>query len=91
MNESSAAVQIITGLIQKNVLGLPMLHENQNWPFDPEAGARNAVEYQKTNGVLGEKLIERIGLGNDGQQERRLQEQRKRDEGHLGGLNFFRP
>lgn len=91
VNESSASIQVITGLIQRNVLGLPMLHEEQHWPFDPEAGIRRSAQYQQINGIRGEKAIEQLGLGIDGNQERRLLQQRKRDEGHLGGLNFFRP
>ncbi|GLV40455.1 uncharacterized protein CBL_04255 [Carabus blaptoides fortunei] len=91
LNESSASIQIITGLIQRNVFGVPMLHEAQNWPFDPEAGMRRSTQYQQENGIRGEKAIEQLGLGIDGNQERRLVQQHKRDEGHLGGLNFFRP
>lgn len=74
-----------------NVVGSPVVHARQDWAFDPDAGARRSSLYQQVNGRLGEKAIERIGLGIDGRHKERLLQQRNRDDGHLGGLNAYLP
>lgn len=61
------------------------------WPFDPDVGIKRSRLYQEINGIHGEKAIERLGLGIDGNDELRLAQQRVRDEGHLGGLDYLQP
>lgn len=43
----------------------------------------------QVNGHLGEKYIERIGLGIDGHEEERREQQRIRDQGRLQGVIYF--
>lgn len=74
-----------------NAVGTPEVHQRQQWVFDPDAGRRRSVQYQQINGRLGELAIERLGLGIDGRESERIQQQRLRDEGHLGGLNAYLP
>lgn len=81
----------VKDLLQFNVFGIPVLHKTTNWPFDPEVGARRSRQYQEVNGRFGEKAIERLGLGIDGNDLQRLAEQQARDAGHLGGLNYYLP
>lgn len=73
------------------MVGDPIIHRTQDWPFDPDAGTRRASLYQETNGRLGELAIQRIGLGIDGHHEERRAQQAARDAGHLGGLDFYLP
>lgn len=87
----SCSLNLVRDLVQFNLAGHPVLHKEQSWPFDPEIGARRARQYQEINGVHGEKAIELLGLGIDGLDRERLAKQRARDEGHLGGLNFYQP
>lgn len=82
---------LIRDLIQFNLAGHPVLHKSVDWPFDPEVGARRARQYQELNGRLGEKAIERLGLGIDGYDRERLAKQRERDEGHLNGIDYLTP
>lgn len=82
---------LIRDLVQFNIAGHPVLHKEQSWPFDPDIGKRRSRQYQELNGKYGEKAIELLGLGIDGKDQERLAQQRARDEGHLGGLNFYRP
>ncbi|KAF7280719.1 uncharacterized protein LOC143200912 [Rhynchophorus ferrugineus] len=84
-------IRIIKDLIQFNVAGHPVLHKTVEWPFDPDVGIRRSRQYQELNGVLGEKAIERLGLGIDGYDRERLIQQRQRDEGHLNGLDYLTP
>lgn len=77
--------------LQTNLIGLPVIHETQQWVFDPDVALRRRKEFIELNGDKGEKLIERLGLGIDGYGDQRLIKQRQRDEGHLGGLNSLRP
>lgn len=81
----------IRGFIQTNLIGLPLIHKTVPWEFDPEVSLRRRKQFQQLNGIRGEDLIERLGLGIDGYEEERLQQQRQRDQGHLGGLNYFNP
>lgn len=66
--------------------GHPILHKESQWDFDPEIGKRRSRQYQELNGKMGEKAIERLGLGIDGYDQERLAHQRARDVGHLQGL-----
>ncbi|XP_013168691.1 PREDICTED: uncharacterized protein LOC106118574 [Papilio xuthus] len=81
----------IGGFIRTNLIGHPVIHEEQSWIFDPDVAVRRSKQFIELNGDKGEKLIERLGLGIDGYDEERLKIQRARDEGHLGGLNAFLP
>lgn len=78
-------------LIQSNLVGFPVIHDQQTWIFDPDIGFRRRKQFIELNGDKAEKLIERFGLGIDGNEENRLRRQRIRDEGHLGGLNALLP
>lgn len=81
----------IREFLHSNLLGYPVIHEEAAWPFDPEISLKRRKLWEETNGIKGEKLIERLGLGIDGGADERLEKQRARDFGHLGGLNYFRP
>lgn len=84
-------VGILRDLIQYNLAGHPVLHKDQSWPFDPDIGKRRSRQYQELNGIYGEKAIERLGLGIDGYDRERLEKQRARDVGHLGGIDYLTP
>ncbi|XP_013147188.1 PREDICTED: uncharacterized protein LOC106110047 [Papilio polytes] len=81
----------IGGFIRSNLVGHPVIHEEQSWIFDPDVALRRRKQFIELNGDKGDKLIERLGLGIDGYDEERLKIQRVRDEGHLGGLNALLP
>ncbi|GBP45304.1 hypothetical protein EVAR_29052_1 [Eumeta japonica] len=89
--QSGDPVGPIRGFIQANLVGKPVIHGIQTWIFDPDVSLRRRTQFETLHGVKGEYLIERLGLGVDGFEEERLRKQRQRDEGHLGGLNYFRP
>ncbi|VEN43333.1 unnamed protein product [Callosobruchus maculatus] len=91
LSTTLAQFEIVRDLIEFNVAGHPVLHKDQKWPFDPEVGKRRSRQYQELNGVLGEKAIERLGLGIDGFDRERLAQQKARDEGHLGGVDYLTP
>lgn len=42
----------------------------------------------QSHGYLGEKYIERVGLGIDGREEERREQQRTRDHGRLQGVIY---
>jgi len=69
----------IIGLIQNNVLGTADFHRQQSWPFDPNVGGRRAREFIGLHGDKSERLIERIGLGINGRQDERREQQAVRD------------
>ncbi|XP_063394659.1 uncharacterized protein LOC134679640 [Cydia fagiglandana] len=81
----------IRAFIQTNLIGLPVIHNRQTWDFDPDVALRRRRQFVELHGDKGERLIERLGLGIDGYEDERLLKQRLRDEGHLGGLNYFLP
>lgn len=81
----------IAGFIRTNVVGHPVIHDQTHWIFDPDVSQKRRKVFRELHGDKGDKLIERLGLGIDGKDEKRLQKQRERDEGHLGGLNAFLP
>ncbi|KAJ8983584.1 hypothetical protein NQ317_019437 [Molorchus minor] len=91
LSSCMGALQIVRDLIQFNVAGHPVLHKPESWPFDPEIGKRRSRQYQELNGILGETAIERLGLGIDGYDRERLEKQRARDAGHLGGVDYLTP
>ncbi|XP_050422087.1 uncharacterized protein LOC126834308 [Adelges cooleyi] len=76
---SSAVNGGIISLLQNNVLGAPLFHKQQSWPFDPDEASRRAPEFIALHGYKSDRLIERIGLGLDGRQEQRRQKQVERD------------
>ncbi|XP_066249116.1 uncharacterized protein [Euwallacea similis] len=82
---------LVKELIQFNLVGHPVLHKSVEWPFDPEVGIRRSRQYQEVNGRLGEKAIQRLGLGIDGYDQERLTKQVARDQGHLNGLDYLTP
>ncbi|XP_015372192.1 PREDICTED: uncharacterized protein LOC107167582 [Diuraphis noxia] len=69
----------IISLIQNNVLGTAEFHRQQSWPFDPNVSARRTHEFVALHGDKSERLIERIGLGLDGRQHERREQQVVRD------------
>ncbi|KAL4709648.1 hypothetical protein ACJJTC_007379 [Scirpophaga incertulas] len=77
--------------IRTNFVGDPVIHNKVTWIFDPYVGIRRSKQFVALNGDKGERLIEKLGLGIDGREEEYLLRQRARDEGHLGGLNYFLP
>ncbi|KAG5885042.1 hypothetical protein JTB14_033361 [Gonioctena quinquepunctata] len=91
ISSASAQLGIIRDLIEFNIAGHPILHKDQKWSFDPDVGKRRSRQYQEINGILGEKAIETLGLGIDGYDRERLEQQRVRDQGHLGGVDYLRP
>ncbi|KAJ8935415.1 hypothetical protein NQ314_012834 [Rhamnusium bicolor] len=91
ISTSMGTLEVVRDLVEFNLAGHPVLHKATNWPFDPEVGKRRSRQYQELNGVLGEKAIERLGLGIDGYDRERLEKQRVRDAGHLGGVDYLTP
>lgn len=85
VTKSSATIKVVKDLIQFNLLGHPVVHQDVSYPFDPDAGIKRSRLYQEVNGIHGEKAIERLGLGIDGNDYERLLQQRARDEGLLNG------
>ncbi|XP_026735716.1 uncharacterized protein LOC113499435 isoform X2 [Trichoplusia ni] len=81
----------IASFLRTNFVGHPVVHEKTSWIFDPDVSLKRRRLFIELHGDKGEKLIERLGLGIDGRDLERLQKQRQRDEGHLGGLNFYLP
>uniref|UniRef100_A0A2H1W1A7 SFRICE_004026 n=1 Tax=Spodoptera frugiperda TaxID=7108 RepID=A0A2H1W1A7_SPOFR len=89
--EAKAQTGPIAGFIRTNLIGHPVIHDKASWVFDPDVAIKRRRQFISLHGDKGEKLIERLGLGIDGRDEERLEEQRKRDKGHLGGLNYYLP
>lgn len=87
---NSCALTVIRDLIQFNLVGHPVIHKTVDYVFDPDVGKRRSRQYRELNGFHGEKAIERLGLGIDGRDLERLEQQRKRDEGQLGGINYIK-
>ncbi|XP_018321474.1 uncharacterized protein LOC108734412 [Agrilus planipennis] len=81
---SAECSKIIRDLIQWNVAGLPVLHKTVSIPFDPDVAIRRSRLYQEVNGYHGEKALERLGLGIDGNDLQRLEQQQTRDKDILG-------
>ncbi|KAK3932585.1 85 kDa surface antigen [Frankliniella fusca] len=70
---------LIYTLLRDNVAGAPVTHIKQSWPFDPHVALRRRAEFEQLHGYRGYALVERSGLGEDGRQEERRQQQRARD------------
>ncbi|CAG9792329.1 unnamed protein product [Diatraea saccharalis] len=81
----------LVNLIRTNLVGYPVIHDKTQWIFDPDVALRRRKQFVELHGDKAERLIERLGLGIDGRADERLIKQRQRDEGHLGGLNYFLP
>ena len=81
----------IGSFIRANLIGHPVIHDKKEYIFDPDVALKRRRQFIELHGDKGEKLIERLGLGIDGKDQERLEQQRQRDEGHLGGLNFYLP
>lgn len=77
--------EFLRSLIQNNLAGPPVIHKRTEWNFDPDVGVQRGQLFQLANGYRGERLVERLGLGLDGQHDARLVQQRARDSGLLGG------
>lgn len=75
----ACGLSIIRDLLQYNGAGIPVLHKTVEYAFDPDVGARRSRLYREVNGNHGEKYIERLGLGIDGRDEERLEQQKQRD------------
>lgn len=91
VSSGTCTLSTVRDLVQFNVAGHPVLHKTVEWPIDPEIGIRRSRQYQELNGRLGEKAIERLGLGIDGFDRERLEAQRARDVGHLNGIDYLTP
>ncbi|XP_030749146.1 uncharacterized protein LOC115877140 [Sitophilus oryzae] len=84
-------LRFVKDFFQFNIAGHPVLHKSVEWLFDPDIGIRRSRQYQEKNGYLGEKAIEKLGLGIDGYDRERLAQQQQRDEGHLNGIEYLTP
>ncbi|XP_076621472.1 uncharacterized protein LOC143341936 [Colletes latitarsis] len=57
------AFSFIHDLVQYNVAGVPLIHEQTHWDFDPEVGKLRKIRYEEENGRHGELAIAKIGMG----------------------------
>ncbi|KAJ9580103.1 hypothetical protein L9F63_004245 [Diploptera punctata] len=73
-------ISLLRQLIQENLAGRPENFKVVSWKFDPDISERRSVEFQEKYGVHGERLIERLGLGDDGYLEERKQQQIIREQ-----------
>ncbi|XP_034246855.1 uncharacterized protein LOC117648459 [Thrips palmi] len=76
---SPAPRGILYTLLRDNVAGAPVVHEKQQWSFDPDVGLRRRDEFQRMHGYRAYNLVEQAGLGEDGRMEERRQQQAYRD------------
>ncbi|KAL2716317.1 hypothetical protein V1478_013993 [Vespula squamosa] len=53
----------IRDFIQYNVAGIPVIHQETQWNFDPEIGKKRRARYETENGYHGEKAIAKLGMG----------------------------
>jgi hypothetical protein len=70
---------IIKQLIQENLAGPVVNFQVVSWKFDPDAADRRRVEFEQKHGVRGQKLIARLGYGEDGYHKERRLKQIERD------------
>ncbi|XP_050587417.1 uncharacterized protein LOC126920721 [Bombus affinis] len=61
--EGISIFSFIHDLIQYNIAGIPLVHEQTQWDFDPEDGKQRRIRYEKENGRHGEIAIAKIGMG----------------------------
>lgn len=85
---AAGPLDYLRSFIQNNIAGPPAIHQITEWNFDPDVAIKRRELFQQVHGFRGEKLIERLGLGVDGNHETRLVQQRARDDGLLGGTIF---
>ncbi|XP_054278492.1 uncharacterized protein LOC129005188 [Macrosteles quadrilineatus] len=81
---SNQEVPTIKGVLEAlrfAFVGSPTYHAKQPWDFDPEVSKRRNPGYEALHGHHSERLIERLGLGEDGREEERRQQQAIRDIG----------
>ncbi|GLH10161.1 Uncharacterized protein GBIM_15130 [Gryllus bimaculatus] len=77
----AAVARVLHSLVRNNLAGTPDNFRPQRWPFDPAVAQHWREEYERQNGVRGEALIERLGLGEDARTEERRAQQTARDRG----------
>ena len=82
---------IIRQLLRENVAGEPIVHQKQDWPFDPDASLRRRPQYVALHGDKSRALIERLGLGEDGKSEERRAQYAFRDSIPVPPEQDFRP
>lgn len=70
---------ILYTLLRDNVAGAPVVHQKQDWAFDPDVGLRRRDEFQRMHGYRAYNLVAQAGLGEDGRMEERRQQQAYRD------------
>ncbi|XP_055855217.1 uncharacterized protein LOC129918617 [Episyrphus balteatus] len=89
IHRSEAVVyRLITETLQNNIAGEPITHERTNWDFNPDISkARRGLFYEK-HGFRASKFIESLGIGIDGREQERRQEQQIRDIGKLNGEHY---
>ncbi|GAB0095580.1 uncharacterized protein DMENIID0001_109770 [Sergentomyia squamirostris] len=88
-SEGAFVQEFIRILIQDNVAGAPIIHQKQEFEFDPDVSLKRRPQFYELHGYKADKLIERLGLGIDGKAQERLVEQRLRDSGRLGGVIYL--
>lgn len=81
LSSTTASAIDLVNTIREALVGQPQFHAKQSWPFDPHVAKRRNLEYEAINGHHSVLLIERFGLGEDGRQEERRQQQAIRDTG----------
>lgn len=85
---ATGPIEILRTLIQDNLAGPTVIHQQTEWDFDPDVAVKRRELFEQVHGYRAEKLIERLGLGVDGNHDARLAEQQARDVGLLGGTIF---
>ncbi|XP_043664963.1 uncharacterized protein LOC122627698 [Vespula pensylvanica] len=60
---AEATFNFISDFIQYNIAGIPVIHQETEWHFDPEIGKKRRVRYEIENGYRGEKAIAKLGMG----------------------------
>ena len=76
----ASAIDILRQLIQDNLSGRPENFRVVSWKFDPDVAERRSVEFQEKFGLHGERLIARLGQGDDGYVDERRRKQIMRDQ-----------
>ncbi|XP_047346678.1 uncharacterized protein LOC124947916 [Vespa velutina] len=60
---AEATLNFISDFIQYNVAGIPVIHQETKWKFDPEVGKKRRAKYEAENGYHGEKAIAKLSMG----------------------------
>jgi hypothetical protein len=71
---------LIRQFIQQNLAGSAENFRVVSWKFDPDAAYRRRAEFEEKHGVYGQKLIARLGQGEDGHHEERRRKQIEQDK-----------